>query len=152
MIVCMTFKAQTFRCRCNTNATCKYHCPKSKKGKHFRFFVCTNSFPSSWQLHSNLEHPAFIFQKIWNKGGQEILKRSQINFWKFFASEWKSFSFSLLFAPSTTTFYISLCFVFDLLVQVRKHHPPNCEHLHSCRCEGKHLIEWVREVSADLQY
>lgn len=49
-------------------------------------------------------------------------------------------------------FSISLRFVFDLLVKVRKHHPPNCEHLHSCRCEGKHLIEQVRELSADLQY
>lgn len=52
MIICMTFKAQAFRVHGNTNATCEYHHPKTKKGKHLRFLVCTNNFLSSWQLHS----------------------------------------------------------------------------------------------------
>lgn len=48
--------------------------------------------------------------------------------------------------PHARLFCLSLHFLFDLLVKARQHHSTNCEHLHCCRCEGKHLNEWVKKL------
>lgn len=90
----------------------------------------------------HLEHPVFIFQKIQNEGGQEILRVHKGIFESSLRQNGNNFpshSFLPPLPPHAAVFSISFCFVFDLLVKVRKHHPPNCEHLHSCRCEGRHI-------------